>query len=154
MYGPDRIVDTNNIVTWDNDGYTKIQMKKEYPANIEAKSLVTLVKEQCQEAGDSQIAFQVKRGGKWIKWSFADYYKDIKCVSRAFVKLGLEERKTVCVQGFNSPEWFLSCQGAVHAGGICAGLYPTNNAETNKFILEDCMANILVVEDEKNGKGY
>ena len=28
MYGPDRIVDTNNIVTWDNDGYTKIQMKK------------------------------------------------------------------------------------------------------------------------------
>jgi len=118
MYGPDRIVDTNNIVTWDNDGYTKIQMKKEYPANIEAKSLVTLVKEQCQEAGDSQIAFQVKRGGKWIKWSFADYYKDIKCVARAFVKLGLEERKTVCVQGFNSPEWFLSCQGAVHAGGI------------------------------------
>jgi len=152
MYGPDRIVDTNNIVTWDNDGYTKIQMKKEYPANIEAKSLVTLVKEQCQEAGDSQIAFQVKRGGKWIKWSFADYYKDIKCVARAFVKLGLEERKTVCVQGFNSPEWFLSCQGAVHAGGICAGLYPTNNAETNKFILEDCMANILVVEDEKMAK--
>jgi len=152
MYGPDRIVDTNNIVTWDNDGYTKIQMRKEYPANIEAKSLVTLVKEQCQEAGDSQIAFQVKRGGKWIKWSFADYYKDIKCVARAFVKLGLEERKTVCVQGFNSPEWFLSCQGAVHAGGICAGLYPTNNAETNKFILEDCMANILVVEDEKMAK--
>ena len=34
----------------------------------------------------------------------------------------------------------------------CAGLYPTNNAETNKFILEDCMANILVVEDEKMAK--
>ena len=31
----------------------------------------------------------------------------------------------------------------------CAGLYPTNNAETNKFILEDCQANILVVEDMK-----
>ena len=31
----------------------------------------------------------------------------------------------------------------------CAGLYPTNNAETNKFILEDCKANILVVEDMK-----
>ena len=34
----------------------------------------------------------------------------------------------------------------------CAGLYPTNNADTNKFILEDCMANILVVEDEKMAK--
>jgi long-chain-fatty-acid--CoA ligase ACSBG len=71
---------------------------------------------------------------------------------RAFIKLGLEERRTVAVQGFNSPEWFLSCQAAVHAGGICAGLYPTNIAETNKFILEDCMANILVVEDEKMAK--
>ena len=29
------------------------------------------------------------------------------------------------------------------------GLYPTNNAETNKFIIEDCKANILVLEDEK-----
>ena len=29
------------------------------------------------------------------------------------------------------------------------GLYPTNNAETNKFILEDCKANLLVVESKK-----
>ena len=29
------------------------------------------------------------------------------------------------------------------------GLYPTNNAETNKFILEDCKANFLIVDDEK-----
>ena len=32
------------------------------------------------------------------------------------------------------------------------GLYPTNNVETNKYILEDCKANILVVEDEKMAK--
>ena len=29
------------------------------------------------------------------------------------------------------------------------GLYPTNSAETNKFILEDCKANLLVVENRK-----
>jgi long-chain-fatty-acid--CoA ligase ACSBG len=28
-------------------------------------------------------------------------------------------------------------------------LYGTNNAEANKFILEDCKANILVVEEER-----
>ena len=28
------------------------------------------------------------------------------------------------------------------------GLYATNSAETNKFILEDCKANVLVVEEE------
>ena len=29
------------------------------------------------------------------------------------------------------------------------GLYLTNNAETNKFILDDCKANLLVVENQE-----
>ena len=29
------------------------------------------------------------------------------------------------------------------------GLYPTNSAEANKFIINDCECNILVVEDVK-----
>ena len=33
-----------------------------------------------------------------------------------------------------------------------AGLYPTNKADTNRFILEDSRANILVVEEEKTVK--
>ena len=118
MSGPNKISDTDNVVTWKNDDCVKLQIGKEYPANMEPKSLVTVVKEQCKEGGDNMIAFQVKRDGEWIKWSYTDYYNDIQCVARAFVKLGLEERKTVCVQGFNSPEWFLSCQGAIHAGGV------------------------------------
>jgi hypothetical protein len=32
------------------------------------------------------------------------------------------------------------------------GLYPTNGDSVNKFILEDCCANILVVEEEKGVK--
>lgn len=30
------------------------------------------------------------------------------------------------------------------------GLYPTNSADANKFIINDCECNILVVEDEKS----
>ena len=30
------------------------------------------------------------------------------------------------------------------------GLYPTNSAEANKFIINDCECNILVVDDEKS----
>ena len=118
MSGPNKVSDTNDVLTWKNDGCVKIQIGNDYPANMEPKSLVTVVKEQCEEGGDKMVAFQVKRDGEWIKWSYTDYYTDIQCVARAFVKLGLEERKTVCIQGFNSPEWFLSCQGAIHAGGV------------------------------------
>ena len=29
------------------------------------------------------------------------------------------------------------------------GLYPTNSSSVNKFILQDCRANVLIVEEEK-----
>ena len=29
------------------------------------------------------------------------------------------------------------------------GLYPTNSSSVNRFILQDCRANVLIVEEEK-----
>ena len=100
--------------------------------------------------------------------SYEDYHKNIQAVARAFVKLGLEQLKSVAILGFNSPEWFLSEMGAIYAGGMVSavtigpllneliektiifqsvGLYPTNNLDTNKFIMNDSRANIFVCED-------
>ena len=123
MSGPGYVYPTDNLYTWDADGYTKIQTTSKTPANLEPKSLIDVVRDQCKEGGENQTAFKVKRDEKWISWSWAAYYRDIQTVTKAFIKLGLEERHTVCVQGFNSPEWFLSCQGAVHAGGIVSVLH-------------------------------
>ena len=68
-------------------------------------------------------------------------------VARAFIKLGLEPYNSVTISGFNSPEWCLSALGAILAGGVSTGLYPTNSAEMNKYIMNDSGANIFVVED-------
>ena len=68
-------------------------------------------------------------------------------VARAFIKLGLEPYNSVTISGFNSPEWCLSALGAILAGGFSTGLYPTNSAEMNKYIMNDSGANIFVVED-------
>ena len=51
--------------------------------------------------------------------------------------------------GFNSPEWFIADLAAVFAGGMAAGIYPTNGAEACRHIMANCKANILVVEDAK-----
>ena len=134
MSGPDYIHPTDNLYTWDANEYTKIQKTAVHPSNMEPRSVITVVKEKCEEGGDSQTAFKVfrelpkeispKEGHKgWASWSWKEYYEDIQIVTRAFIKLGLEERHTVCVQGFNSPEWVLSCQAAIHAGGIVSGTY-------------------------------
>ena len=38
MSGPDYVYPTDNVYTWDADGYTKIQKTSQRPANMEPKS--------------------------------------------------------------------------------------------------------------------
>ena len=136
MSGPDFVFSTENLTTWDANGFTKIKMAKDDDQNIPPKSLVTAVKQACEEGG-SLIAFKQKINGKWNEWTFQDYYRDIMCVARAFIKLGLKERQSVCISGFNSPEWFLSLMGSIFVGGIVSILinndFNLDYAKNNKL---------------------
>ena len=116
--GPDIVMDTVKLTTSFPDDYTQIRMSDNETGNVKPKSLVTFIKEKCEKGGVNMTAFKVKRDNKWISWSYHDYYRDIKCVARAFIKLGLDARHSVCVLGFNCPEWFLSTLGCIFAGGM------------------------------------
>ena len=118
MSGPDFIFPTEQLTAWEAHTFTKIRISNDKAVDILPKSIVTAVAETCEEAGPNLTAFRQKKGGKWRSWSFHDYYRDIKCVARAFVKLGLQERHSVCISGFNGPEWFLSAMGCIFAGGM------------------------------------
>ena len=64
--------------------------------------------------------------------SYTTIFTDVRCASRAFIKLGLEPRRAVAIMGFNSPEWFISDLAAVFSGGVAVGIYPTNSSDTTK----------------------
>ena len=49
--------------------------------------------------------------------------------------------------GFNAPEWFIADIGSIMAGGIAAGIYTTNSAESCKYILSHSKAQFIVVEN-------
>ncbi len=51
-----------------------------------------------------------------MKWSYQQYYDEMRIVAKAFIKLGLQPRHGVSILGFNAPEWFLSELGAIFAG--------------------------------------
>ena len=114
MEGPNCVVPTDMLTTWEANGYTKIKKDDE---NISPKSLVTAVREACEEGG-SHVAYTQKKNGVYQMTTFTEYYRNIICISKAFIKLGLEERHSVCISGFNSPEWFLSTMGGIFAGGL------------------------------------
>ena len=84
-----------------------------------------------------------------MQWTYGQYLKEVRTVAKAFIHLGLKSRNSVGIIGFNSPEWYISDIAAVFANGIATGIYPTNSKEACKYIVQDCVANIVVVEDEK-----
>ena len=122
MSGPDFIFPTEKLTAWDSREFTKIRASSDESVDIPPKSLVTAIAEACKEGGHDSIAFKQKKDKEWRSWSFQDYLNDIKCVARAFVKLGLEARHSTCICGFNSPEWFLSAMGCIFAGGMVSYL--------------------------------
>ncbi len=63
--------------------------------------------------------------------------REVRTAAKSFIRLGLEPHSAVAIFGFNAPEWAISAMGAVMAGGFSSGLYPTNSAEVNGFIMND-----------------
>ena len=112
-------------------------------------------------------ALAVKRSGSWVKWSYAEYERDIVAVAKAFIKLGLRPQHSVailgelencsnvvehkyllhCPPGHNAPEWHISNMAAVVAGGLACGVYPTSSAAAVEYKLQHGRADILVLED-------
>jgi len=69
----------------------------------------------------------------WKSWTYQQYYDECLLVGQGFMSLGLERFDAVTIYGFNSPEWIMAEMGCILAGGIAAGIYPTDTAEQVKF---------------------
>lgn len=52
----------------------------------------------------------------WETVTYSQYRENVLKTAKVFIKLGLEPKNTVAILAFNSPEWFYSELGAIHAG--------------------------------------
>ena len=82
-------------------------------------------------------------------WTVKEYYDDCVKTAKSFVHLGVERNDSVCILGFNSPEWLMSNMGAIMAGGFAAGIYTTNEPAACEFIISDSSARVVVVDGQK-----
>merc|ERR1719367_735707 len=149
--GPDLVIQATNFTTTLPDGAVCIRKVDADADNYPPVSVPTFLRRAVDLAGD-HTAMAVKRGeqgDQWTKWTYRQYLQEVEIAARAFIKLGLEPRHGVGIIGFNSPEWFIADLAAVFAGGMAAGIYPTNGAEACRHTMANCKANILVVEDAK-----
>jgi long-subunit acyl-CoA synthetase (AMP-forming) len=46
---------------------------------------------------------RVKRAGRWLTWTWDDYWRDVQRFAGALARLHVEPFETVGVMGFNAP---------------------------------------------------
>lgn len=148
LNGPDQIIPTDNIKTWEPHGATKIKIGDQGPSAHTPVSVPTLLKKAAEKYPNTH-AMCVKRGGEWKATTYKEYYEQVRIMAKAFIKLGLEPYHGVCILGFNSPEWFIGDLAAIFAGGFAAGIYTTNSPEACEHCARNCEAQIWLVEDQK-----
>lgn len=93
-------------------------------------------------------AYNVKEGDSWIATSWKEYATQVHQAAGALIALGLEPGRSVCILGFNRPEWAIFNLASMLAGGHSAGIYSTHSPPEVQFIIEDSQASIILVENE------
>ena len=65
------------------------------------------------------------------------------------IALGLEPGDAVAILSDNNKEWLFCDLGVLCAAGVSTGIYPTNSPAQVEYLVNDCKAKFLLVEDEE-----
>ncbi|KMQ85684.1 long-chain-fatty-acid-- ligase acsbg2 [Lasius niger] len=148
--GPDQVLATDVDITCEANGKTRIKLDKNGHNSYMPVSIPGIFTKTANLYPD-RIALVSRPAvdGKRTTYTYREYEQTVRIVAKAFLKLGLERYHSVCILGFNSPEWFIADLAAIYAGGFATGIYTTNSPEACQYCAEHSQANIIVVEDRK-----
>lgn len=133
-------------------------MEKEPPAAAEirsrgishkaAASLPAMAWQRVAEQPGVTI-FREKDRGIWKSVSWAHFGARIRAIGLALKASGFRAGDVACVLAETRLEWACVDLGILCAGGVSAGLYPTDGTDAVVRVLADSGARILFVENEQ-----
>ena len=94
-------------------------------------------------------AMCMKRLGIWQRYSWLEYYQNVKYLSLGLISLGLEPGDTVCIIGDNEPEWFWGEFAVQAARGIATGIFVDSIPSEVKYVAEHSRAKFAIVNDQE-----
>jgi long-chain acyl-CoA synthetase len=90
--------------------------------------------------------FYVRREGAWVGIGWEQFEREAHEFGSALLAMKLTPGAAVCVLMGNVPQWPVCDTGAIMAGGVGTGLYPTNSAEQCEYIIRHSDAEFVVVD--------
>ena len=97
----------------------------------------------------NRTAACMKNFGVWQRYSWEDYYQNVKFFSLGLISLGLKPGDVVCIIGDNEPEWFWAEFATQAAGGITTGIFVDSIPSEVKYIAEHSGASFAIVNDQE-----
>jgi long-chain acyl-CoA synthetase len=94
-------------------------------------------------------AYYVKSENVWIPTTWREFVTQVRQAARALIALGLDPGGTVCILGFNRPEWTIFNLASMLAGGNSAGIYSTNSPSEVHYVIDNSEASVILVENYK-----
>lgn len=94
-----------------------------------------------------KVAYEVKDGNTWKTCTYDEYGRQVEEAALGLVDFGLKRGGAVGIWGNTMPEWTVANLAAMSVGAHCAGIYMTNTAEQAVYILNDCNASVLFVDN-------
>jgi long-chain acyl-CoA synthetase len=102
----------------------------------------------------SQTAMSMKMFGVWRRYSWQEYYENVKFFSLGMISLGLERGDVACIIGDNEPQWFWGEFAVQAAGGIATGAYVDSISSEVKYIAEHADARFAIVNDQEQADKF
>ena len=103
---------------------------------------------QVKRLGD-KVALRHKDYGIWNRISWKEYGKSVRTAAAGFLASGIDLGNRIAILGDNRPEWLICHLGAMTAGAVTCGIYPTSSPEEIEYVVEHSESKILFVENEE-----
>jgi long-chain acyl-CoA synthetase len=96
-----------------------------------------------------KVAMREKDRGVWRAYTWGEYGTRAKAIGMGLIALGLQPGEHAAILSENNKEWLFSDLGVLCAAGISTGIYPTDSPAQVEYLINDCDAKYLFVENEE-----
>jgi len=107
-----------------------------------------LLRWRVQHSGDN-VAIREKDYGRWICFSWNDYYDSVRKCALGLKALSLETKDTITIIGDNIPELLFISIGTQSIGAISSALYQTSLPDEIAAIINYMNVKIVFCDDQE-----
>lgn len=111
------------------------------------RNLVEAFNQTVQRCG-TRVCFRYVEGGSWQNLNWLEVRERVIKIAGGLKKMGLNPGDRVAIFSKTRFEWTLADLGILASGGVVVPIYESNTAEQAEFVLRDCEAKVVFVENQ------